>query len=411
MSLTTRRRSRAAQIALAGATTRGMMKVTLGNFQACPPRWSPYNPGQFESAGSMLANLLGMLDKNADLLWLAGLLLALAFRRNRYALALAALGVPLLAAIAHPGLSLASAILVLLATVLPEPGLLSWRSAALATASLLLPFLPEQAPLLMAALDRQAALPLSDSAALGWSALALMVASGWTLARWLHRGWPLDLYLSIALLPAIVAVSLHPPHSPRAWLAATGASIAIAVLYGAYRMAFIDALTGLPNRRALDERLARSQGRIAVAMADVDHFKRFNDRYGHEAGDRVLRSVARELRRCRGGSAYRYGGEEFAIVFEGRRVEGAGESLEEVRAGVESVRVRLKRGSGSSRAQAVRRGQHDGEVGVTISIGVAQRDPERRTSSAVVDAADKALYRSKQRGRNRLTLAGAARGN
>ena len=80
-------------------------------------------------------------------------------------------------------------------------------------------------------------------------------------------------------------------------------------------------------------------------------------------------------------------------------------------AGVEGVRVRLRRGAGGSRAQAVRRGQNDGEVGVTISIGVAERDPERRTCTAIVDAADKALDRSKQLGRNRLTLAGAARTN
>ena len=176
-------------------------------------------------------------------------------------------------------------------------------------------------------------------------------------------------------------------------------------------MAFIDALTGLPNRRALDERLSRSTGRMAVAMVDIDFFKRFNDRYGHEAGDRVLKSVAGQLRRCAGGSAYRYGGEEFAIVFDGRRVEHAGEALEDVRTSVESLRVRLRKDASRTRAQAVRRGQTAGEVGVTISIGLAERDPERRTCSAVVDAADKALYRSKQRGRNRLTLAGAARMN
>ncbi len=359
----------------------------------------------------MLANLLSMLDQNADVLWLAGFLLALAFRRNRFALTLAAIGAALWGPLSHPGLQLASAALVLLIVVIAEPGLWSLRTVVVATAAVALPFLPDLAPTSVAVLDHYAAQPVSGAIGLGWSAWLLSAAAGIALLRWLYRGWPLDLYLAVSLVPAIVAMSLHPPHSMRAWLGATGAAVAIAVLYGAYRMAFIDALTGLPNRRALDERLARSEGRIAVAMADVDHFKRFNDRYGHEAGDRVLRSVARELRRCRGGSAYRYGGEEFAIVFEGRRVERASESLESVRAGVESVRVRLRRGSGGTRAQAVRRGQQDGEVGVTISIGVAERDPERRTSSAVVDAADKALYRSKQRGRNRLTLAGATRSN
>lgn len=359
----------------------------------------------------MLANLLSMLDKNADLLWLAGLLLALAFRRNRYALTLAAMAVALWGPVEHPGLVLCCAGLMLLTTALAEPGLLSLRGLLFAGSALALPWVPDSAPGVMSVLDHYAALALTPSLGLGWSSWLVGLAACWALLRWLYRAWPLDLYLALSLVPAVVAVSLHPPYSSRAWLGAAAASIAIATLYGAYRMAFIDALTGLPNRRALDERLARSAGRIAVGMADVDHFKRFNDRYGHEAGDRVLRSVARELRRARGGSAYRYGGEEFAIVFEGRQVERASASLESVRAAVESIRVRLNRGGGGSRAQAVRRGQNAGEVSVTISIGVAERDPERRSCSAVVDAADKALYRSKQRGRNRLTLAGAARGN
>ncbi len=356
----------------------------------------------------MLRNLLTLLDQNAVALWVAGMLLALAFRRNRYALVLGVLGTAFSIDSDAPGQLAAVGALVLVVTILPEPSLLSLRALAAVAAAALIPFLPAFAPSVTASMDALAAAAAGLSPRLGAGSLLLAGAAGIALLRWLHRGWPLDLYLALALVPAVLALSHNPPHSPAAWLAAAAAAIGIAVLYGAWRMAFIDALTGLPNRRALDERLARSQGRIAVAMADVDHFKRFNDRYGHEAGDRVLRTVARELRRCRGGSAYRYGGEEFAIVFEGRQVERAGTSLESVRAGVEALRVRL-RGGASQRAQAVRRGQQNGEVGVTISIGVAERDPERRSCSAVVEAADKALYRSKQRGRNRLTLAGAAR--
>jgi diguanylate cyclase (GGDEF)-like protein len=356
----------------------------------------------------MLRNLLTLLDHNAAALWAAGLLLALAFRRNRYALVLAAFAGALGLDSGAQGQLTAIAALVLLITILPEPSLLSLRALTVVAAAVLIPFIPELSPGVAASLEALARITAGGSSRFGTGSLLLAGAAAIALLRWLYRGWPLDLYLAIALVPAVLALSFNPPHSAAAWIGASAASIAIAVLYGAYRMAFIDALTGLPNRRALDERLARSHGRIAVAMADVDHFKRFNDRHGHEAGDRVLRTVARELRRCRGGSAYRYGGEEFAIVFEGRHVERAGTSLESVRAGVEALRVRL-RGGGGRRAQAVRRGHPDGEVGVTISIGVAERDPERRTCSAVIDAADKALYRSKQRGRNRLTLAGAAR--
>lgn len=357
----------------------------------------------------MLANLLTALDANAIALWLGGLLLALGFRRNRYALIVGVYAIPLFATTATAGILLATALLGLLVTVLPEPPLRSWRSAAIVLAAVLLPtWVPATA--LAPVLDQIVLNGPVATPRLGWAAWLVIVSAAFALLRWLRRGWPLDLYLAISLLPAIVAFSSNPPISARAWWAASSAAFGIAVLYGAYRMAFIDALTGLANRRALDERLARSQGRIAIAMVDVDHFKRFNDRYGHESGDQVLRAVARQLQRCRGGDAYRYGGEEFAIVFQGRQVERASEALEGVRTSIEALRVRLRRGGGSgARAQAVRRGQHDGEVGVTVSIGLAERDPERRTCNAIVDAADKALYRSKQRGRNRLTLAGAAR--
>lgn len=359
----------------------------------------------------MLANLLGALDKNAEVLFLGALLLALGFRRNRYAICLLALATLLLAdSLAHPGLGLAVAALVLASVVLPEPALTSPQALVTAALALALPWLPAHMPATMQLLDGAALSPVPTLGShLNWAGTLVALAAITALLRWSHRGFPLDLYLALALIPAILTLGGAAALYPKGWLAWTAAGIAIGVLLGAFRMAFVDALTGLPNRRALDERLARSQGRIAVAMVDVDHFKRFNDRHGHEAGDRVLKAVARELRRCRGGKAYRYGGEEFSIVFEGRQVERASAALEQVRTAIEARRVKLSGRSSSKRAQAVRRGQAEGEVGVTVSIGLAERDPDRRSAEAVVDAADKALYRSKQRGRNRLTLAGATR--
>lgn len=355
----------------------------------------------------MLFNLLSLLEKNADAIWLCAGLLALAFGRNRYLLVLSILSVPLYGSAYTAGTGLLASTLVLLVCVLPEPPLRSLRVLALglAIAALTqLPHLPAQWLQQLSVLSRWPDLVRFDVLS-----LLMVSAATWALLRWLRFGWPLDLHLSLVLLPAIVAMSPAPPVSMRAWLMVCAAAMIIAILYGAYRMAFMDALTGLPNRRSLDERLARSGGRMAVAMVDIDFFKRFNDRHGHESGDRVLKAVARQLRRCKGGTAYRYGGEEFAIVFDGRQVEHAGEALEQIRASVEALRVSLRKSSTQTKAQAVRRGQSTGDVGVTISIGLAQRDPERRTCDAVVDAADKALYRSKQRGRNRLTLAGAAR--
>lgn len=359
----------------------------------------------------MFANLLSLLDKNAEALCLGALLLALGFRRNRYALALVVVGAGLyVAGSDHAGLAFAAALLVLAIAAMPEPSLRSARALTVIACAIALPMLPDYAPALTSALGRASKATLPFAPGLSGAAWLVVAACVVALLRWLRRGWPLDLYFAFTLLPAIVAWSSAPLHSTRAWLATMATAVVLAVLYGAYRMAFIDALSGLPNRRALDERLARSTGRVAVAMVDVDHFKRFNDRYGHETGDRVLRVVANQLRRVSGGTAYRYGGEEFAIVFEGRQAERASESLESVRVAVEAARVKLGRSAGPKRAQAVRKGQHEGEVGVTVSIGLAERDPGRRSAEDIVDAADKALYRSKQRGRNRLTLAGATRG-
>src|SRR4029077_7824091 len=99
--------------------------------------------------------------------------------------------------------------------------------------------------------------------------------------------------------------------------AVAGEGTFVEIFIALYCCAFVDALTGLPNRRALDEALARLSGDYALAMVDVDHFKQFNDTHGHDAGDRVLRSVAQQLRATRGGQAFRYGGEEFCLLFTG----------------------------------------------------------------------------------------------
>lgn len=362
----------------------------------------------------MLANLLSALENGQVLLGTAALLLALGFRRNRYALA--ALAVVYLGLQVGPDggelsppWALAAALWLWIALWLPEPPVLSIRSLGLIAALLSLPWWVAPDGYVGASLAAWASLSFGFAQPLPLALWICLLAYAGPLWRWLRHGSPLECLLLLALTPLIGVFEPRLQGNAGLWLALCAFAIGMAVLIGAFRMAYVDALTGLPNRRALDERLSRATGRIAVAMVDVDHFKRFNDRYGHESGDRVLQAVARALRRCRGGTAYRYGGEEFSIIFEGRQVERASESLERVREAIETQRVALGRRRAGPRAQAVRRGQHDGEVGVTVSIGLAERDPGRRSPEAIVDAADKALYRSKQRGRNRLTLAGATR--
>ena len=158
-----------------------------------------------------------------------------------------------------------------------------------------------------------------------------------------------------------------------------------------------DPLTELGNRRALEEdlelleaRMGRYGGRFCMALLDVDHFKSYNDTYGHQAGDRVLQTVAGQLRtQARGGdSIYRYGGEEFLCIFPEQSLPTGTIAVERMRRGVEHLAI-----------------PHVGNPGgvLTISAGMAVLDPDHATSAVkVLEDADIALYRAKQLGRNRV---------
>jgi two-component system cell cycle response regulator len=161
-----------------------------------------------------------------------------------------------------------------------------------------------------------------------------------------------------------------------------------------------DPLTGLGNRRALEEdlelleaRVARYGHRYCMALIDVDHFKSYNDTYGHQAGDHVLATVANELgRQARGGDTlYRYGGEEFLCIFPEQSLETGAAAVQRMRAGIEQMGVPHARNP----------------VGVlTISAGLAELDSGKAGSAAVLlKHADEALYRAKVLGRNRVEQA------
>ena len=140
-------------------------------------------------------------------------------------------------------------------------------------------------------------------------------------------------------------------------------------------------------------------------MADVDHFKRLNDEYGHDVGDQVLRMVAAKLERVSGGGrAFRYGGEEFAILFPRRSVEDVLLFLESARQEIEDTRFKLRGPNRPHRKpkNARRGGRGAKRVTVTVSIGVAEPTGRQTNPLEVIDAADQALYRAKQAGRNRI---------
>ena len=180
--------------------------------------------------------------------------------------------------------------------------------------------------------------------------------------------------------------------------------VTIAVLQDTFRMAFRDELTGLPSRRALNEQLRALGRRYTVAMLDVDHFKNFNDTYGHEVGDQVLKMVASRMAQVGGhGKAYRYGGEEFTILFPGKDAADTVEHLEALRREIAGYAMKLRSDSRPKQAKSGRRQRGGNAVSVTISIGVAERGARLATPEQVLRAADKALYRAKNKGRNQVS--------
>lgn len=169
----------------------------------------------------------------------------------------------------------------------------------------------------------------------------------------------------------------------------------------ARRIADSDVLTGLPNRRAFENKLkravlhAKETGRpLALAFCDIDHFKSINDTHGHDVGDRILKFVAQRLASVSGNNCFvaRHGGEEFVMLFEGISAEQAARMVNEVRADLEERRLVAKQS-----------GEPIGKV--SFSAGVSALLPTDGNGRALLREADQALYRAKREGRNRVELA------
>ena len=212
-----------------------------------------------------------------------------------------------------------------------------------------------------------------------------------------------------------------------AYWATSACILATAVIENSYLLAYHDELTTLPSRRAFNDALLRLKSPYSIAVVDIDHFKRFNDTYGHDTGDQVLRLVAANLGRVTGGGqAYRCGGEEFNIVFPGKTTAEVLPHLEKLRETVARSEFRMRgkddrrqvprgpdRRNQRNRARirkgdAIRRlaeGKPSSVLSVTISIVVATAATERSSPETVLESADKALYRAKANGRNRVEAA------
>ncbi|MFM9966811.1 MAG: diguanylate cyclase [Burkholderiales bacterium] len=270
----------------------------------------------------------------------------------------------------------------------------------------------------------------------------IALAAAFVAAVW--RAWPsppansprpLDIGMAALVIAFFLGCEWHgTPGAFSAFVACAAILLLVALMQESHRLAFYDELTSLPGRRALEERLPGLGPQCVMAMIDVDHFKKFNDTHGHDIGDQVLKLVAARLAEVRGGGiAYRYGGEEFAVLFPGKTIDEALPALEALRASIETYRMTVRsddrpkeladasqrrdgtaaqsgnvsagntaNSSTSAGAGAVAKANTDKVLSVTVSIGAAAREPMENPSQAL-RAADQALYRAKQAGRNRVS--------
>ncbi len=206
---------------------------------------------------------------------------------------------------------------------------------------------------------------------------------------------PIVLRTSVFLLMSLVACTIVARHLDK------GARNAFLEARVNVELAQNDALTGTKNRRVFDEYLVRIWSRaiedgrtIAILLIDIDHFKTYNDRYGHQAGDQTLRRVAQAVQTVACGPLdilARYGGEEFAAVVYDVDKQQAAQVAERMRLGVEDLSIEHQ-GAGTV-------------ARVTISVGVAAIKPTReRNAQGALQLADQALYEAKTSGRNRIKI-------
>lgn len=233
-------------------------------------------------------------------------------------------------------------------------------------------------------------------AALGLSLLILV-------GRAARSGAPLDgglagavFMIGLAAQTGAVAVSF----------VAASVMIVVSVVQESYRLAYVDELTGLPGRRALMTAMAKLGDRYCVAMLDIDHFKKFNDTYGHDVGDQVLQMVATQVGRVGGGGkGFRYGGEEFTVLFPGRTAEAAEEPLENLRAAIEASGFKLRGKDRPKGKPAKQGGKGAGGKTVSVTISIGGADAESASDpSAALKVADDRLYKAKKAGRNRVVI-------
>jgi diguanylate cyclase (GGDEF)-like protein len=363
---------------------------------------------------------------------------------GRTAVALAALLVPLnfivFATMRERGL--------IIAGIAPRFGLLFLESVAFAVMCR-----PENSP--------TTALHASEPAIPLWILLSFVAAIVVFVRRFFQTRKPIEPGFVWSVAAVFVWLQFAPVGKMSdAYVATAALILAASLIETSYVLAYHDELTGIRGRRAFNESLLSLDQQYAIAIVDIDHFKKFNDTYGHDVGDQVLCMVASRLSEVSGdGQVFRCGGEEFAIVFRNASAKDAFEHLESMRRVIEKSSFHLrgsdrraersaeksgdirsdlrmgrsdrrksgKKKSGRTPARRSSAKQLSGRLfedrvlehqepddrvsdhlSVTVSIGLAEPSTRYRQPEQVIQAADQALYRAKHKGRNRLELAATA---
>jgi diguanylate cyclase (GGDEF)-like protein len=343
---------------------------------------------------------------------------------GRTAVALAALLIPLnfivFAAMRERGLVIAG--------IAPRFGLLFLESVIFAVLCR-----PENSP----------ARPLhaGDPAIPLWILLSFVAATAVFVRRFFQTRKPIEPGFAWSVAAVFMWLEFAPAgKAADAYVATAALILGASLIETSYVLAYHDELTGIRGRRAFNESLLSLDQQYAIAIVDIDHFKKFNDTYGHDVGDQVLCMVAKRLSQAGGdGQAFRCGGEEFAIVFRNTSAKEAFEHLDSLRRIVEksTFQVRGSERRAERRAEKrsdsrndLRKGEADrrkparrkiasaspnpspdrlsDQLSVTVSIGVAEPSTRYRQPEQVIQAADQALYRAKNKGRNRVELASTA---
>ena len=227
------------------------------------------------------------------------------------------------------------------------------------------------------------------------------------MINWLFKGGFMNAIWLLALISLLISMHLvQNVLISTIYIIITSLILIAGIVIHAYNLAYRDELTLLPSRRALKQQLLALGKNYSIAMVDVDHFKKLNDTYGHDVGDDVLKLLASHLLSVEGGGkAFRYGGEEFTVVFPGKDAEYAAEYLDKLRQQI-AISPFIIRHKKRPRKKPEKRksSANTKQINITVSIGVSEKQEKHDNPQEVIKSADNALYNAKENGRNQVVV-------